>query len=291
MRIITKRLFATAQTGTKPYSVLYFGSDEFSRITLASMLDNQKYKEIIKRLAVVGPSAGSTNSASDLFHKFARERKIEKHTFRKQFNAVEKYIKSQADSDNYPFDLAIIGSFPNKIPIKILNLFQSGVIVAHPSFLPKYRGLSPIEHTVMNSEKKGGVSIVQAINGTMTSSRIISQKECVIDPNDGYMQLAHKYGEMAGGMLVDTIDNLEESLKNSKEQVDSDEYIKAPLITKEQAIFLWDKLTVDKAVRKQMALFGSSLPGFTKLKVKNEWHYVYFSQLMPETNKIGRAHV
>jgi len=39
------------------------------------------------------------------------------------------------------------------IPGKILDLFEKGILLAHPSLIPKYRGGSPIFHAIANGEK------------------------------------------------------------------------------------------------------------------------------------------
>ncbi len=285
MRIFGARFFSAAQTGTKPYSILMFGSDEYSKATLASLLSNPNYSKVAKRLAIVAPGSAGTGSASESFHQLIKERQIEKLTFRVKFDAVERFIKTQEENYEFPFDLGIIASFRERLPDRILNLFPKGVIVAHPSLLPKYRGGSPIEHCIMNAEKKTGVTILEATKEKMGSGKIMLQKQIDIAPNDAYIHVAQKCGALAGEALAEVLDNLDQFKENAKPQDATGTEPKAPLIGKPEAILLWDQLTTAQAVRKQMALYQSAMPAFTKLKVKNTWHYVYFDHLEEEKDR------
>jgi methionyl-tRNA formyltransferase len=47
-------------------------------------------------------------------------------------------------------DFGVVCSFGYMIPQKIINRFKKGMIVIHPSLLPKYRGGSPIFHAIAN---------------------------------------------------------------------------------------------------------------------------------------------
>jgi len=284
MRLFGARFFATA-IPKKPYSVLVFGQDEYTRSTLFSMLNHPNYQNTVKRLVTVAPSANIGNGAGQPLHTFLKEKQIEKVTFRVQFNSLEKYIKSQEEQYEIPFDLGIIASFNSRVPDKIMNLFPKGVIVAHPSLIPKYRGGSPIEHQIMNKELKTGVTILEASKEKIGSGKIMLQKESELQINDGYMQAAGKLGNIAGQSIMEILDDFDKFRDEAKPQPPAGKAPKAPLIGKTDAILLWDKLTVEQAVRKQMALYMSQMAPFTKIKLKGEWHYAFFDSLVAETDK------
>lgn len=285
MRALCKRFLSTSTSGTKPYSVLFFGSDEFSKFTINSLMSNEKYREVIKRLAAVGTSVGKTNSAADYFHKTLKERRVEKYTFRTNFKSLEKFIREQYGKDEFPFDLAIIASFPKPLPEHLINHFAKGVIVAHPALAPNYEGPSPIEYQIMHREKLGGVSIMEATKGRIGNGKILLKKERLIENDTNYLQLAARYGSLAGQLLIDTLEDLDGFMENAEEAIPSSTDKKAPLIGMEESIFLWDQLTVEDAVQKQKALFGSSMPGWTKFRRMGKWLYVYFDHLRAEIDK------
>lgn len=284
MRILSRRFFVTA-AGSKPYSVLFFGSDEFSKSTLSSLMGSAKYSEAVKRLATVKTGVGKTNGPADMFHRYLKQKNVERFTLRTNFKPLETFIKEQEGANYDPFDLGIVASFPKTIPSSTFNLFPKGMLVVHPSLVPNYLGGSPIEHQILNAETKGGISILQASRDRPDRGKVLLAKECRIEATDDYLELSRKCGKLGGEALAEVLSNLEEFLEKAQDQPAADKAIKAPTIEKGDAIFLWDKLTVEKAVRKQMALYGSNMPGFTKFKRNNVWQYVYFDYLKPENDE------
>ena len=47
------------------------------------------------------------------------------------------------------------------------------MIVIHPSLLPKYRGASPIYHTLLNGDKQSGVSFVEISKDKFDAGNIL----------------------------------------------------------------------------------------------------------------------
>ena len=281
MKIISKRYFTSLKTTIqKPYNVLFFGSDEYSRMTLNSLLNHSNYPKVVKRLIVVTPGVIASNTPGDYFDKYLTNKKIEKFVFQKYVYPIEDYVKTQKQ----PFDIGVVASFSKIIPDEILDFIPKGVIVAHPSLLPNYRGGSPIEHCILNNEKKTGITMLEASKGKRLTGKILTQSYCDIDPKDDYIHLANKCGKISGKLIVEILSNVDEYLSKAVVEKISETDISALTINKEDAIFLWDKLTVKDAVRKQRAFFGSPMSGFTKFKLKSKWTYAFFDKLIAETN-------
>jgi len=57
-------------------------------------------------------------------------------------------------------DLIIVAAYGQLIPKSILNIPRHGCLNVHPSLLPKYRGASPIQTTILNGEDETGVTII-----------------------------------------------------------------------------------------------------------------------------------
>ncbi len=71
---------------------------------------------------------------------------------------------------------AILIAFGKIIPLEVLNSFENGIINIHPSLLPKHRGPTPIESSILNGEKRTGLSIIKLIP-KMDAGPIFIQKE------------------------------------------------------------------------------------------------------------------
>jgi methionyl-tRNA formyltransferase len=72
--------------------------------------------------------------------------------------------------------VGVLVSFGRIIPQDIIDLFTPGIINVHPSLLPLYRGPSPIETTILNSDSETGVSIMQ-LSAKMDAGPLYVQKK------------------------------------------------------------------------------------------------------------------
>lgn len=70
--------------------------------------------------------------------------------------------------------LAVMADFGQIIKPGVLNLFRYGIINIHPSLLPKHRGPSPIQQTILDGDKITGVSLILTV-AKMDAGPIISQ--------------------------------------------------------------------------------------------------------------------
>ena len=77
-------------------------------------------------------------------------------------------------------DLVLVVGWYWIIPRSILNIVKYGFIGIHGSLLPKYRGFSPFVWSLINGEKKTGISLFYFSDG-IDSGDIIAQKEIKIN--------------------------------------------------------------------------------------------------------------
>jgi len=61
-------------------------------------------------------------------------------------------------------DLLVVVAYGEILSNEILDLAPCGSINVHPSLLPKYRGSTPIQSTILNGDRTGGVTFIQLIN-------------------------------------------------------------------------------------------------------------------------------
>ncbi|XP_051874090.1 cytosolic 10-formyltetrahydrofolate dehydrogenase [Pristis pectinata] len=69
------------------------------------------------------------------------------------------------------------------IPMEVIDFPKHGSIIYHPSLLPRHRGASAINWTLIHGDKKGGFSIFWADDGLDTGP-ILMQRECEVFPDD-----------------------------------------------------------------------------------------------------------
>jgi methionyl-tRNA formyltransferase len=78
-----------------------------------------------------------------------------------------------------PFDLGVVVSFGYFVTPEILKSLPLGALNVHPSILPLYRGASPIQYTIMNRDKVGGVTVQELDDKAWDAGRILAQAKVV----------------------------------------------------------------------------------------------------------------
>ena len=105
-------------------------------------------------------------------------------------------------------DLAVLAFVTQIVPPPVFNAPTLGSICFHPSLLPKYRGGSAINWTLINGEKKTGISWFWVDEGIDTGPLLI-QKEVEIGPEDTtgtlYFNKLFPLGIEAAGEAIDLI--------------------------------------------------------------------------------------
>ena len=92
--------------------------------------------------------------------------------FYKSDDLIKKQIKA---------DLGVLAAFGEIIPKNVVSLFRYGILNIHPSLLPKWRGASPIQASIISGEKQTGVSIIK-LDSQLDHGPIISQfKDEILD--------------------------------------------------------------------------------------------------------------
>lgn len=105
-------------------------------------------------------------------------------------------------------DIMVTCAFGQILSSEILNIAKHGVINIHASLLPKYRGSAPIQYSVINGDKKTGVTIMQTDVGVDTGD-ILMQKEIDILPDETAGELFERLSLLGAEIITDALDNIE----------------------------------------------------------------------------------
>uniref|UniRef100_A0A5F8GNE3 10-formyltetrahydrofolate dehydrogenase n=1 Tax=Monodelphis domestica TaxID=13616 RepID=A0A5F8GNE3_MONDO len=98
---------------------------------------------------------------------------------------VEQYKSLGAQLNVLPFCSQFI-------PMEVINAPEHGSIIYHPSLLPRHRGASAINWTLIHGDKKGGFTVFWADDGLDTGD-ILLQKECDVLPDDTVSSLYNRF--------------------------------------------------------------------------------------------------
>lgn len=73
-------------------------------------------------------------------------------------------------------DLYVVSAYGKIIPKEILDIPKFGAINVHPSLLPRWRGPSPIQYTILEGDKEAGVTIMK-VDERMDHGPILARQE------------------------------------------------------------------------------------------------------------------
>ena len=101
-------------------------------------------------------------------------------------------------------DLNIVVAFGQILTSVFFNYPRLGTVNVHASLLPKYRGASPIVHTLINGETYSGVTIMKIDKG-MDTGDILSQVVVPVSDDITSEELSKLLSEKGADLLVKTI--------------------------------------------------------------------------------------
>ena len=189
-------------------------------------------------------------------------------------------------------ELIVVVGYGQFIPKKIINIALFKSINLHPSLLPKYRGSTPIQNTLINGDEYGGVSIIE-VTEKMDSGDIILQKKVKIHEDDNYFSLHDKLSKIGSQLLVHSIVGLKEnSISKIPQNEESSTYVSK--IIKSDGFINWNDSAenINNKIRAYVDWPGSQciLPDGKKLiiwKSRIENKSGYPGQILDEKLLIG----
>ncbi len=105
---------------------------------------------------------------------------------------------------NLDVEIGVLASYGEIIKKDVISLFPQGILVIHPSLLPKYRGASPVPEAIKNGDKITGVTILK-MDEKMDHGPVVSQfKEEILD-TDTTEVLRDRLFAKSAQVLIETI--------------------------------------------------------------------------------------
>ncbi len=102
-------------------------------------------------------------------------------------------------------DFFVVAAYAKIIPKEILDIPRLGSIGVHPSLLPKYRGSTPIQNTILNGDTETGVTLY-VLDEKMDHGSILAISNFQFPISKiTYEELLKELAELAGNLLVETL--------------------------------------------------------------------------------------
>lgn len=133
-------------------------------------------------------------------------------------------------------DLFCVVAYGKILPQDILDIPKKGSINVHGSLLPQYRGAAPIQWSVLNGDKKTGITTMY-MNAGMDTGDMILQEEVQIGEDETTGELWDRLSKIGAKLLVETVAKIEKGTAPRTPQ--SGEFTMAPMLNKEMARIDW----------------------------------------------------
>lgn len=177
-------------------------------------------------------------------------------------------------------DVMVVIAYGLILPKKVLAIPRLGCINVHASLLPRWRGASPIQHSILFGDPISGVTIMQMDAG-MDTGDILSTVSYEILPHETAGTLHDQLALLGADPLIKTLNALVAG--NVQPQPQSQLAIEATYagkISKEDGAIIWDKPA--KEIDCQIRAYNPWPIAYTS--VNNELMRIYEAKIEPETH-------
>lgn len=131
-----------------------------------------------------------------------------------KFSAVDKwahehkifihYSSEELLEANLDAEMGILASYGEIVKKEVIDLFPKGILVVHPSLLPKYRGASPVPAAIKNGDTQTGCTIFK-MDEKVDHGPIVTLFKEEILPTDTSDVLRDRLFARSADVLVETL--------------------------------------------------------------------------------------
>jgi methionyl-tRNA formyltransferase len=134
-------------------------------------------------------------------------------------------------------DLGIVVSYGVILKPALIGLPKHGLINAHASLLPLYRGAAPIQRAIRDGQTETGITIMRIVEA-LDAGDILLAKSTKIDPRENAGQLRDRLAELSGAALLEAVALIDNGNAKFTPQ-DNDKATYAPKVEKEHGVISW----------------------------------------------------
>ena len=134
--------------------------------------------------------------------------------------------------------IILVFAFGQLLKKQLLELAPLGCLNIHTSLLPKYRGASPIQAAILNSDSKTGVSYMQMEEG-LDSGPVFYQVELPLKQTEDYSSLSTQLADLAAKNTLEVLEGIASQKLQSQVQ-DASLVNHVGKIKKEDGKIRWD---------------------------------------------------
>ena len=126
-------------------------------------------------------------------------------------------------------DVIVVVAYGKILPPEVLSIPKLGCINVHGSLLPKYRGAAPIQWTVLNGDKFGGVTTMLMAEGMDTGDMLL-KSSVEVGENETAYELYDRLSFIGADLLIETLEKLDTITPEKQNEAEA---TLAPMLSKE----------------------------------------------------------
>jgi methionyl-tRNA formyltransferase len=183
-------------------NIIFFGNEKLASgsITKALIFSTLAKREEYNVVLLILPRPSSEN--------------LEVTKLANDFNITVVYQSNYSNEDFLEIikksnaEIGILASYGRIVKKDILDSLKYGIINLHPSDLPLYRGSTPIESAILNSDKTIGICIIELVEA-MDEGPIISKGQLKIE-NLSKQEIVEEVELMGAEMMLGVLKSIKE---------------------------------------------------------------------------------
>lgn len=214
-------------------TIVFFGSGPVAAASLACLADHFEIEAVITK--PVPPHHREPAPVETL----AKSRGLTTY-----FTTTKGELDNLIASTGFQSRLGIIVDFGVIVSQATIDSFELGIINAHFSLLPRWRGADPISFAILAGDEKTGVSLM-LIEPSLDTGKVIVQKSLPISADDTTPTLTDKLITLSNELLVTYIPLHLTGESRSRSQPHPDRVTFSRKLSKEDGLLDWNKPAID----------------------------------------------
>lgn len=213
-------------------NIVFMGTPDFARESLEAI-----YNEGYNILKVITNPDRPKGRGMKLVQSPVKEFAIEKNIEVLQPEKVKGNKELIEELKKTNPDIICVVAYGKILPNEILEIPRFGCINVHGSLLPQYRGAAPIQWSILNGDKKTGITTIYMDSGMDTGDIILKEKVDIGD-DETTGELWERLSKLGGQALVKTLKKIENGTVTREKQ--GEDFSMAPMLNKEMSKIDWD---------------------------------------------------
>lgn len=213
--------------------ILFMGTPDFAKESLEAIY-NAKYEILGVVTNPDKPKGRGMKMIAPPVKQFAEEKGLAVYQPTKVRNNLDFINTIKALNP----DVICVVAYGKILPKEILDIPKLGCINVHGSLLPQYRGAAPIQWSILNGDKKTGITTMYMDVGMDTGDMILKE-EVEIDEDETTGELWNRLSKIGGKLLVKTLEQIEKGTALRIKQ--GENFTVAPMLDKQMAKIDWEE--------------------------------------------------